>query len=190
MPQRPSPSRSRTPSPLVSRAQLVAYLGVNLRTVLRWEEHEGLPVAVPGGPGRPTQYEMPAVLRWYVQRAKAGAAAPAPGGVGAVADLDTERARLAAIQRRRTELDVQQREGDLVPRAEIAAAWAEILGAVRAGLLALPAALAEPATLAAREGPRAVEALLRDRVTAALKEAAAWRPPGSEQPAEQTGATA
>lgn len=53
-------------------------------------------------------------------------------------DLQEERARLAAAQADRTELEVKQLKGELIPADEILANWEPIVGAARAKVLAIP----------------------------------------------------
>jgi phage terminase Nu1 subunit (DNA packaging protein) len=160
------------PLPLVSRFQVAECLGAGPTSVSRWER-EGLPVAARGAGGRPSKYSLPDVIRWYVAHERARYEQHADAQ-----NLDAERARLAKVQARKAELDVRQREGELVTVGEVAAVVTEILATVRARLLAMPGALAAPLEAAGREGgPRAVEAILRDRITGALRELAAWRPP-------------
>jgi phage terminase Nu1 subunit (DNA packaging protein) len=167
----------------VTRPHLAELLGVNALTISRWEAHDGLPAAVPGGPGRSTLYDVPAVIRWYVERAVQAAHRNGHGpGASDRPSLDVERAKLAEAQRRRTDLDIRQREGELVPLTEITPVIAEMLATVRARFLAQPAALAESLTAAAKTGgARAVESLLRERQTEALRELADWRPPGQKR---------
>jgi phage terminase Nu1 subunit (DNA packaging protein) len=156
--------------PLVTRPQLAACLGVHAITISKWEAHDGLPVAQAGGPGRASLYDLPKVIAWYLAREKH--AAKPEGSL----DLDTERARQASMQARRTELEIRKREGQLVEADMILAAWTEILTAVRTTLLAMPTASAEDLVVCAEKGPRAVEAFLRERIGVALTEAADWRP--------------
>src|SRR5262249_47558744 len=96
----------------------------------------------------------------------------------AALELDRERARLARVQARRAELQVRRAEGELAPVAEMAKVVRELLELVRSRLLALPTALARIVDAEAKAGgPRAVEAVLRDRIGDALHELADWRPP-------------
>jgi phage terminase Nu1 subunit (DNA packaging protein) len=158
----------------VTRFQVAAVLGVHHSTVAKLE-HDGLPVAERGKAGRPSKYALPAVVPWYIARELERVHTQA----GRL-DLDDERARLARMQAKRAELDVRQREGELIAVAEVATVWADLLGAVRSRLLALPSGSAMALASAARDGgPRAVEAGLRDRITGALRDLAAWRPPAS-----------
>jgi phage terminase Nu1 subunit (DNA packaging protein) len=159
--------------PLVTRPQLAAAFGVHAVTISKWEAHDGLPVEQPGAPGKPSRYSLPAAIAWRLERERAKYATEA----GAL-NLDDERARLAKVQARRVDLDVRRREGELVPWADVTGPLTEILGAIRAHLLALPAALAPLlATAVQTGGPRAGEAVLREHITAALRELVAWRPP-------------
>jgi len=52
--------------------------------------------------------------------------------------LYVERARLAAAQADRTELEVKQLRGDLIPAHAVLEAWEPIVGAARAKVLAIP----------------------------------------------------
>jgi phage terminase Nu1 subunit (DNA packaging protein) len=162
--------RERDALPLVTRVQIATVLGVNVTTVSLWEAREGFPVAVPGGPGKPTKYSLPDAVAWYVARKAAkNNGSGGPGGL----NLDEERARLAAVQRERVELQNAVRRGELMPVGEVAAVWTEILATVRANLLALPSALAPE--LARIEEPHAVAARLREAIYAALTALSRWR---------------
>jgi hypothetical protein len=89
--------------------------------------------------------------------------------------LTEARRKLVTEQGARVELQNRARRGELAPLADMAAIVTEMFATVRANLLALPAALAEP--LAAATTPKAVEALLRDRIHGTLRELSVWRPP-------------
>jgi phage terminase Nu1 subunit (DNA packaging protein) len=170
-PEAEKPAGRDVPLPLVTRFQVAECLGADPTTVAKWER-AGLPVAERGSGGRASKYALPAVIRWYVAHERA----KYERETGTL-NLDDERARQARAQTRKTELEIRRREGELVAVAEVTALWSELLGTLRATLLALPAALAAPLDATAKDsGPRAVEALLRDRMTSALHELARWRP--------------
>ncbi len=171
--------RLDAPLPLVTRFQLAETLGVHHITVAKWER-EGLPVEQRGRGARPSWYSLPQAVQWWHRREISALEERVSGPL----NLDQERARQANRQAKKLDLEIQRREGELAPVAEMAAVVTEILGATRAGILALPAALAEALTAAARDGgPRAVERALREAITGALRELAAWRPPRARRTA-------
>jgi phage terminase Nu1 subunit (DNA packaging protein) len=176
MPAKPSKPVERRGLPLVSRPELAQALGVHADRVSHWEAHDGLPVEIRLGPGRPSKYDLAKVFAWQLARELARVRGGADG-TGSL-DLDHERAGLANVQKRRAELAVQRLTGEVAPVAEMAAVVVELFGAVKAGMLALPSALAEElVAVAVAGGARAVERRLRDAVTGALKELSSWRPP-------------
>lgn len=56
---------------------------------------------------------------------------------GGVLDLNAERAKLARAQTQKHELDLAEREGELIHRDDVIATWSDIVVAIRARLLAL-----------------------------------------------------
>lgn len=161
---------------LVTRPQLALAFGVHAITISKWEAHDGLPVEAPGGPGKPSRYSLPKCIAWALERERAK-----HQGTGGL-DLDAERAKFAAAQRERVQLQNAVRRGELVEVEAVTAVWGELLATVRASLLAMPASLA-PMIATLQGGARAVEALLRDRIEGALQELATWTPPEQGGPA-------
>ena len=84
--------------------------------------------------------------------------------------LTRERTRLAAAQAEKTELEVKEKTGQLIPAEEVAETWGEIVGAIRSKLLGLPVKLARVAIAA--ESLKEVEEAARDEVYIMLKELA------------------
>jgi phage terminase Nu1 subunit (DNA packaging protein) len=82
-------------------------------------------------------------------------------------DPQQERARLDRARRVLAELDASVRRGELIPQADMTAAWAGILGAVRQRLLELPT---RAAPLVADATPAEAERVLRDLVHEVLAE--------------------
>lgn len=159
------------PLPLVNRFQLAECLGVFHVTIAKWER-EGLPVEERGVGKRASKYSLPAALKWFIAHERARYES-----VEGVSNLDAERAGLAREQRKRIEMQNAVRRGELLEVDVVTAAAGELLGTLRASLLALPAALAGILEATAREGGApAVEALLRDRIEGALLELSQWRP--------------
>lgn len=87
---------------------------------------------------------------------------------GEVLDLTAERARLAKAQADKTELEVEQLHGRLIPADLVIATWQALIAAARARLLSLPTKTAH-VVIAATELPE-IEAAIKDQVYEALKE--------------------
>jgi hypothetical protein len=127
------------------------------------------------------RYDLIGAVRGYVRylrdlvlKAEAG-----------VADYGSERARLIKARADLAEMEAARRRAELLPAAEVAAAWTEILALVRARVLALPDKLAplthETTSIAEARG------VLRTAVREVLAEIAATEvvladPPGPSGP--------
>jgi phage terminase Nu1 subunit (DNA packaging protein) len=156
------------PLPLLTRPQVAALLRANPLTVSRWE-HEGLPVAEPGAPGRASRYDAAAVVAWYTARR---VAALTTSGDGPALEPNAERARKDRAQAELAEQTLAVRRGALIPKTEFERVLGPAVTAIRAKLLALPRAAALRVVRAASGGggEKAVERVLmadvRDTLTA------------------------
>lgn len=169
--QRPAAVQTSAPRGLLTRQQLATRWGVVALRISKWQD-DGLPVARRGGRGRPSFYDPVACDAWKTARE---AQQRANGGALSLAE---ERARQSRAQTRLTELAIRKREGELLEVGDVAMAWAAIVAAVKAKVLAIPSAVAERlVTVAQTGGAAAAEALLRDQVLEALRELATWEPP-------------
>ena len=99
-----------------------------------------------------------AYLRHKVAKTKAGD--------GTVQSLVAERSRLTKIKADGAELEARKLAGELVPAADIEAAWLAVAGTVRTRLLLIPAKTA-PRIVALKTAAEA-QALLRKEINAAL----------------------
>jgi phage terminase Nu1 subunit (DNA packaging protein) len=84
----------------------------------------------------------------------------------AVHSLVAERSRLTKIKADNAELEVRRLAGELVPAADIEAAWLAVAGIVRSRLLLIPSKTA--ARVVALKTPGEAQALLRKELNAAL----------------------
>ena len=116
----------------------VAYmLGVNIKTVERWEKQtvDPLPIAVIGGLGVPHQYAFLPLVEWRVRRELA---TPSTSPGEPEYDYFEERARLTHEQADKVAMEVEQIKGEAIPASDVQAHWQGLIGAARAKLLSLP----------------------------------------------------
>jgi len=116
----------------------------------------GAPGPRPGKPGA-ARYDVPAIATW--RRARAARTRP-------TLDLCAERAKLARVQRKLTELKLREARGEFIRAKDVASAQRAIAAAAKASLLAVP----RRAVLAGL--PREHEALVKQLITEALRELA------------------
>jgi phage terminase Nu1 subunit (DNA packaging protein) len=168
------PSPGDAPRLLLTRSQLASAFNVTPLRITKWTA-DGMPVADRGGKGRQSKYDLNAVVDWEVERrlrARGGGRSN-----GAAIDLSHERAKLARAQTVRTMLDVGSKKKDLLPAEEVRRVFGGAVHAVRAGLLALPQALAERCAAVSADGAAAVEAVLKIQVYDLLRSLAQWPKP-------------
>ena len=125
---------------LLTRRELAESRGVHPMTVTDWEQR-GMPIAVRGSKGRASLYDPAVVEEWHA----ATIGAPREPGPGDGGPLDSVAARAAkdkwdALLK---EQMYRSRERELLPAAEVAAAWQAEVGAVRAKLLGIPQAFSD-----------------------------------------------
>ena len=148
----------------LTRLELAAAMKVSPRTVAKWLE-EGMPVDERGRGGRASRYRLKDVKAWATAYEKAASGKGRPmDALAARAERDRWQAALA-------EQTHQLRARHLLPAAEVEAAWAKTLVALRAHLLALPVALPDRLERVARlEGVTGVERELEAAIHSALRE--------------------
>jgi phage terminase Nu1 subunit (DNA packaging protein) len=149
---------------VLTRRQLAAAHGVNVRTISKWED-DGMPVAQRSGSGVPSRYDPTAVDAWLQAREEAR-------HTDEHLSLEHERALKERAQRILAEQMFRIRERELLPRAEVERTWSQHVAAVRTKLLAFPVTLADRVHRAAVDGVGAVERVLADAVRDALRELA------------------
>lgn len=156
------------PLPLLVRTQIATLLRVAAVTVSQLER-EGLPIAIPGAPGKATRYDAAAVVAWHVAREVAKVSGDGKGALNPAA----ERARRDRAQAELTEQTHAARAGELLPRSVYEQELGPVLLAFRAKVLAAPRAWAPALARLAPKGPGAVEQALTARTRELLTELAA-----------------
>lgn len=95
---------------VVNKAELEALLGVSHTTLTEWQE-QGLPIEKRGERGQENKYDVPAVIRWMIDREVKKAS------------RETQRDRLTRLQADRIEREELVAQGELVPAGEIEPTW-------------------------------------------------------------------
>ncbi len=106
-----------------------------MQTIVKWER-DAMPVAQRGRPGRPSLYDIDAVIRW---RAMRDAAAESPDALS----LQRERALKERAQRELALQTYASRAGELIPRAAAVKVWVRHIEAARSLALAWPTSLVD-----------------------------------------------
>lgn len=87
---------------IVGQEQIADVFGVAPKTIVEWQE-QGMPIAVRGRPGVPSEYDTDACIAWYADRE--------------VKKIQAERPqdRLARVQADKIELELMEKRGLLLP---------------------------------------------------------------------------
>ena len=111
-------------------------IGKHRTTVGRWLA-DGMPAVRRKGPHGAHQVDVGPAIRWILDRLEADLAATAAPKESTKAQAARERKMVA--EARLAELDVAEREGEVVPAAQVGERWAQMVMAARERLLVLPA---------------------------------------------------
>jgi phage terminase Nu1 subunit (DNA packaging protein) len=147
--------------PPVNAATLALVLGISRAGVSRLNVEGVLPRAGKG------LFDLPGCVQAYLKHKVAVTMA----GAGATQSLVAERSRLTKIKADAAEVEARKLAGELVPAADIEAAWLAVAGTVRTRLLLIPAKTAP--RIVALKTPAEAQALLRKEINAALAAIAA-----------------
>jgi phage terminase Nu1 subunit (DNA packaging protein) len=150
----------------LTRRQVARAFDVDVRTVAKWIDG-GMPIALPGGPGRAALFSLPDCVNWRVEEQLAARGAD-PDALSA----QTEQALLNRTRRAELELKLQVRRGELVELDEVLREQADCAVAVKAKLRRIPDAIAERLVTAAKRGPAHVKVVLLNEIDQALRELA------------------
>jgi phage terminase Nu1 subunit (DNA packaging protein) len=112
-------------------------------------------------------FNLPACVQAYLRHKLVKAKA----GDVVTQSLVAERSRLTKIKADAAEVEARKLAGELVPAADIEAAWLAVAGTVRTRLLLIPAKTAP--RIVALKTPAEAQALLRKEINAALAAIAA-----------------
>lgn len=91
---------------IIGQEQIADVLGVSAKTLVEWQE-QGLPIAVRGKPGIPSEYEAADCVRWLVEREVKKVQGEKPQD------------RLARVQADKIELELAEKRGLLLPADQI-----------------------------------------------------------------------
>lgn len=91
---------------IVGQEQIAAVFGVAPKTIVEWQD-QGLPIALRGSPGIPSEYETEACINWMIDRE--------------VKKVQTERPqdRLARVQADKIEMENAEKRGLLIPAEQL-----------------------------------------------------------------------
>lgn len=119
--------KSQADRNLVTRKELAAALGCDVRTTSRFQD-EGMPVAKPGKGGRPSLFDLRACLKWKAARDK----------TPAIAGPNASRQRKELAQAIEAEQRIAIKAKDLVSSADVEQMIAGEYARCRTKLLGLP----------------------------------------------------
>lgn len=91
---------------IIGQEQVAAMFGVAPKTIVEWQD-QGMPIAVRGRPGVPSEYDSDACIAWYVQREVKKVQAERPQD------------RLARLQADKIEIELMEKRGQLLPADQI-----------------------------------------------------------------------
>lgn len=143
---------------VIGQEQVAALFGVAPKTIVAWQD-EGLPIALRGSPGIPSEYESEACINWLVARE--------------VLKVQGERPqdRLARVQADKIEMENEVNRGLLIPADQLEPK-------LRAAMIAAREAWRNEPTRLARELPgktiREIEELLATAFDAFLTRLSRW----------------
>ena len=137
---------------IVNKTELGKIFGVGNSTTDRWIAN-GCPATKKG---KSWSLDTVKVFQWKLY------------DVGLKLDINQERAALAQKQRQKIELDMAERQRELIPAGEILKIWARKITSARARLLSLPSKAAPH--LAATNDQAEAEQIINDYVMEALHE--------------------
>lgn len=91
---------------VIGQEQVAAMFGVAPKTIVAWQE-EGLPIALRGSPGIPSEYESDACINWRVEREIKKVQAERPQD------------RLARVQADKIEMENAEKRGQIIPADQL-----------------------------------------------------------------------
>lgn len=158
---------------IIGQEQVASLFGVAPKTIVEWQE-QGLPIALRGGPGVPSEYESDECIRWYADRE-----------VRKV-QVEQPRDRLARVQADAIEMDNAVKRGTLIPADQLEPKLRAVFVAFREDMLGLRRTLTP--NLVGRTA-REIEQQLEAAHTQLLANLARWRQ-ADEDEEDEEGASA
>lgn len=157
---------------IIGQPQIADLFGVVPKTITEWQT-AGMPVAVQGGPGVPSEYDSDACVRWLVDREVRKVQAESP------------KDRLARLQGDDLEMKLARERGKLIEKVAVEPAMRAAIVAARERIRNEPARIAAQLDGLDRIGR---EALLRDLFDEVLAKLSRWQQVGTydgEQQADE-----
>lgn len=154
------------PRRVLTRAELAAAFACHMQTVTKWER-AGMPIARRGSRGRPSQYSLPDVVAWFIERELAARGAPG----SAISPLQ-EKALLDKARREEIALRLQIRRGELVSPTGLRERAFAAARVTRDLVLGIPDRVS--AEIAAESDAMQVHDRLTQELRQALESAANW----------------
>jgi phage terminase Nu1 subunit (DNA packaging protein) len=146
----------------VNKVRLAAILGKDQKTILKWQK-EGMPVEKAGKRGTSNDYDTAKVIDWLISKAN-----------DTDKEMERARIRLTNAQADKTELEVQELQGNLISLDTMKHTWANILGSFRARILSMPSRLTP--LIITHKDPKKIEKVIKDACNEALNELAEYDP--------------
>ena len=112
------------------------------------------------------RYELIPAVRGYIAYLKERSLNPG------VISFDEVRARKIAAEAEMAEIELREKKGQLIPASEVVDSWAEIVGACRSKLLAVPAKIAP--VVAVEDNPAVCKQIVEEQIGEALYELAKY----------------
>lgn len=163
--QPPGAKEAAAPAGLCTRRELAERFSIHMQTVTGWER-DGMPIAIHGGPGRPSYYDEVKVKEWLDRRAAA-----AQSATGDRLDGNRARAERDLWQARLAEQRHQLLSGELLRADDVEKAWTAELTALRAAILnSIPSAAERLHRASSLHGIDGVEAELKTITLELLRE--------------------
>lgn len=150
---------------VIGQERIADAFGVAPKTIVEWQEG-GFPIAVRGGPGVPSEYELAPCITWLVDRERTKVQGESP------------RDRVFRLQGDNLELEMAEKRGLLIHVDQVEPKWRAACIAAREGLLRERRRLA--ALLDGVTDRRRREDIIGQSHEAFLRRLADWRKDGEE----------
>lgn len=150
---------------IVGQSSLADMFSVAPKTIVEWQE-SGLPIAIQGGPGIPSEYDSAACIRWLVEREVHKVQGESP------------KDRVLRLQAENLEMDLAERRGTLIDAGAVEPMMRAAIVSARERIRNEPARIA-----VALEGKdkNAREAALRELFDEVLMKLSRWQQPGEHE---------
>lgn len=150
----------------VNKQRLQGILGKDHKTLLKWQK-EGMPMEKIGARGTSNVYDTEKVVDWLVAKASGND------------EMERARIRLTTAQAMKTELEVEELQGALIPLDKMKMMWAGVLTNFRAKILSMPTRLAP--LIVTQKDPKKIEKIVKDYCNEALNALSEYDPEAHQE---------